>query len=368
MEEILEIKNKTYFFDEELKKELSLVDSFVQKTQKTGSGSGEHKFYFGQGPSGDLHVEFFGGKNFEAKSFVSKENLLEHLDYLKPEYLNPQFDYGKAYNDSQNKKRKNQVPWGGRKILRNEYEPRLRRVSELDEFSEFIFRYQENIKGLRRYGSGVIPKHLYDSYSEYYSSGKDRYELAYAPIFLLSINEFSSLNVLRYKSDDGELIYLFKLLPKKSPKQMAQHPFFSSTNAKPSQTEKRKKYFGRRRYKKEFNPMSKKWRSGSARKLSDIIENAEIYKVQFKVNSNTFEYVGQDSHCSGTSSYYGSSLVMFHYQEIYGSKIFNKVILKSLHNISQEELNRVERTYIKESEERCKLNEWHNLNYTGKNQ
>ena len=367
MEEILEIKNKTYFFDEELKKELTLADSFIEKTQKRGSGRGEHKFYFGQGTSSDLYVEFFGGKNFEAKSFVSKENLLEHLDYLKPEYLNPQFDYGKAYNDQQNTKRKKQIPWGGREALSNEYQPRLRKVTELDEFSEFTFRYQ-GIKGERRYGSGIIPKELYESYPKFYKAGSHRYELAYAPIFLLPINEFSALDVLRYKSDDGELIYLFRLLPKKSPKEMAQHPFFSSTNAKTPQTEKRKKYFGRKRYKKEFNPMSKKWRSGSARKLSDIIENAEIYKVQFKVNSNTFEYVGQDSHCSGTSSYYGSSLVMFHYEEIYGSKIFNKVILKSLHNISQEELNSVERAYIKESEERCKLNKWHNLNYTGKNQ
>ena len=187
------------------------------------------------------------------QNFVSKENLFRASRYLKlEEYLDPQFDYGKAYNDQPKYKRKKQIPWGGRKALSNEYQPRLRKsFKELDEFSEFTFRYQ-GIKGERRYGSGIIPKELYESYSKFHKAGSHRYELAYAAIFLLPINEFSALDVLRYKSDDGELIY-FRLLPKKSPKEMAQHPFFSSTNTKAPQTEKRKNILGKDT--KKFNLM-----------------------------------------------------------------------------------------------------------------
>lgn len=371
MEKVLELKNKKYFFNKELTKDLTLADSFVFMTQQKGSGNAEHKLFFGQGASADPYLEFFGGENFTAQSYVSKNNLLAHLKYLKPEYLDPQFDYGKAKIDRQNKTptKKKKKSWIGRQLLTNEYETRLKKILELDEFSEFTFRYVE-IKGKRRYGSGTIPKDLYESYPTFYQSkkGSTKYETAYALLFLLPISEFSSLQVLRYKSNYGEFIYLFKLLPKKSPIEMSKHPYFVNKNAQGGLDKKKKSFNGRRAYKKKFNPNSKSWRSGSARKLSDIIDNAEIYKVKFTVKENTFEYVGQDSSCAGTDSYYGSSLVMFHYEEIYGSKIFDKKILKSLKNITQEELNKVERSFIKESVKRCKENKWFNLNYTGQNQ
>ena len=71
------VHNKVFRFDKTIPEEFSIVDSFVQITQQTGTGNGEKKFYFGG--QGTPNIDFFGGRYFKARSFISRDNLISHL-------------------------------------------------------------------------------------------------------------------------------------------------------------------------------------------------------------------------------------------------------------------------------------------------
>ena len=49
-------------------------------------------------------------------------------------------------------------------------------------------------------------------------------------------------------------------------------------------------------------------------------ETAQIYEITFKVGAKKYIYVGLDVKCD--PKYYGSSLVIHHYGEVYGKKRF----------------------------------------------
>ena len=71
----------------------------------------------------------------------------------------------------------------------------------------------------------------------------------------------------------------------------------------------------------------------SIKQSDQIFEQAEIYKVQFTVGSTNYIYVGLDTKCD--PNYYGSSLVIYHNERVYGDSLFkdNKIILEKLTNI-----------------------------------
>ena len=103
------------------------------------------------------------------------------------------------------------------------------------------------------------------------------------------------------------------------------------------------------------------------RQSDKIIDRAEIYKVEFTVGSRNYIYVGLDTKCD--PKYYGSSLVIYHYERVYGDSLFkdNKIILEKLKNISYTELCAIEQKYIRESKAYAKENNCHSINYTGAN-
>ena len=126
---------------------------------------------------------------------------------------------------------------------------------------------------------------------------------------------------------------------------------------------KERKKINKPKFKPKFNPASRGFRSGQRRKKIDIVEQAEIYKVTFSVEKKKYVYVGQDSFCAGKNWYFGSSLIMFHYEKIYGSKIFNKEILLTVKSTILRDLNSIERKHIKEAQEEAKANGWYSVNY-----
>ena len=78
-------------------------------------------------------------------------------------------------------------------------------------------------------------------------------------------------------------------------------------------------------------------------------------------------YIGQDSKCE--ESYFGSSLVIYHFKKLYGADIFSKRILTEVQNISKGEINDLEAKYIKKSKQKINnLQDWFSINYTGENQ
>ena len=112
----------------------------------------------------------------------------------------------------------------------------------------------------------------------------------------------------------------------------------------------------------ESSSQLEKHRTGKARKLNDIIREAEIYKVTFTIENKTFVYVGQDSYCSGKHYYFGSSILTDFCKLVYGDKIFEKTILQSFQNIKQKNLNIKEWESIYNARSECKKNGWHNIN------
>ena len=98
-----------------------------------------------------------------------------------------------------------------------------------------------------------------------------------------------------------------------------------------------------------------------------IISKAQIYEVTFNIDGKNMIYVGQDSKCE--ESYFGSSLVIYHFKKLYGADIFSKRILTEVQNISKGEINDLEAKYIKKSKQKINnLHDWFSINYTGENQ
>lgn len=130
---------------------------------------------------------------------------------------------------------------------------------------------------------------------------------------------------------------------------------------------KKRKGLSSLKNKGDFNPGR---RNGKGRKATDIISRAEIYEVTFKVGNENFIYVGQDSDCTGPSPsiYHGSSLVIYHYKEVFGIEIFKKRILETVSGITQKDLNTLERNYINDAAIEATKKGWIHINYTGQNQ
>jgi len=97
------------------------------------------------------------------------------------------------------------------------------------------------------------------------------------------------------------------------------------------------------------------------------IHQAQIYEVTFSVDGKNMIYVGQDLKCE--ESYFGSSLVIYHFQKLYGRNIFTKRIIEDLTNITKGEINDIESKYIARSKKSIEgKDNWFSVNYTGENQ
>lgn len=106
-------------------------------------------------------------------------------------------------------------------------------------------------------------------------------------------------------------------------------------------------------------------KNGATKNEEKIFNKAQIYKVEFSIGKKKYIYIGLDTKCD--PSYYGSSLVIYHYQRVYGNNIFNKTILEDLTNITHSDLCAIEQSYIREFKKDLKYSGRLSINYTGKN-
>jgi len=98
-----------------------------------------------------------------------------------------------------------------------------------------------------------------------------------------------------------------------------------------------------------------------------FIPRAQIYETIFSLDGINFIYVGQDLKCD--PSYFGSSLVIYHYKKIYGVSIFKKTVIEELSNVTKGEINDIESEEITRSKHSIiGKDDWHSINYTGENQ
>jgi putative restriction endonuclease len=149
---------------------ITMADSFVVKSNKLGTANGEAKLYIGQ-ESEELE-SFYGAPGRGLRCFLMRDDMLRFLDDLKPEYMHPVLDY----------RLKNELP--------NLFMSRLDQVSKLPEFNWFTIT-QSNVEPPRVYVNSSDPN--------------------YKLIRELSLPNLSYLSVMKLGSEDGEVVYYFRL-------------------------------------------------------------------------------------------------------------------------------------------------------------
>lgn len=113
------------------KEKITIADSFVVRSNKIGTGSGEAKLYIGN-DNKELR-DFFGSPGFKNKCFILKKDLLSYMEENAAEYQNPTQIYQKP----------EQLP-----ILWNE---RIAKIEKLPEILYFEISEQTQIAGPRVY-------------------------------------------------------------------------------------------------------------------------------------------------------------------------------------------------------------------------
>lgn len=108
----------------------TIPDCFVVAKNKIGSGHGEAKFYF---TSKENASNFFGKSGFVAKCFILKSDVINYMNAIKNEYLNP----------SQNYRGKDELP-----VL---WKTRMQMIEKMNEVETFTIIDQVQITGPRGY-------------------------------------------------------------------------------------------------------------------------------------------------------------------------------------------------------------------------
>ena len=76
---------------------IGISDSFVDNSNKIGSGNGEAKLYLGQQDSQDFK-DFFGTRGFKLDCRLFKSDLIRFMNEIKPYYFNPFYEYRQKTN------------------------------------------------------------------------------------------------------------------------------------------------------------------------------------------------------------------------------------------------------------------------------
>jgi len=153
------------------KERLTVADSFVANPNKIGTGNGEAKLYVGQeSPEID---KFFGAREFVAKCFLIKSDLIRYLDETRPECLKPE------------------QPYRERQHLPQLWEERKVKVEVLPEFIEFTIKKQVQIAGPRIYVNSS--------------------DTAYKLIRELSLPNITFISIVKVKDSQKKIFFYFRL-------------------------------------------------------------------------------------------------------------------------------------------------------------
>lgn len=153
--------------------EVTIADSFVVSQNKTEEGHGEAKLYVGQRTSRTIK-DFFGEPGFKVNFKFKKNDLIRFMNEMKPEYLNPSFNY-RNKND-----------------FRSIWEERMNSVLKLP--GEIIFQVedQDHLSGPRCYLNST--------------------DLNYQLLRTLPLPNTSRLRILKVQ-ESSEIFFELKLVP-----------------------------------------------------------------------------------------------------------------------------------------------------------
>jgi len=150
------------------KERMTVPDCWVLKN-KIGGGHGEAKFYIGQGKE---VFQFFD--NFSRKCFVLKSDLIRYLQEIKTEYESPE------------------QPYKNKKTMIREWKEYFEEINKnKEEIFEFHLQHQSQIAKPRIY----------------VNSNEEIYKF----IRKISLPNITYLSALKIKSQNGEIIYYFRL-------------------------------------------------------------------------------------------------------------------------------------------------------------
>ncbi len=154
--------------------DVSVADSWVVTSNKTGTGNGEAKIYVGQRPS-KSYKTFFGPTGFRLRCRLRKSDLLRFLDEMKVEYWFPTY----PYRDSAK--------------LRELWVKRRKEIEDISgEFILFTADEQHQLEGPRGY----------------INSDDENYQL----LRMLPLPGSSLLKIVKIQEDE-ETIFEFRLMP-----------------------------------------------------------------------------------------------------------------------------------------------------------
>jgi putative restriction endonuclease len=154
--------------------DVSVADSWVVPSNKTGTGNGEAKIYVGQRPSRS-YKEFFGPTGYRLQCRFRKSDLLRFLDEMKVEYWYPTYPYRHRQNFRE--------LWVERRAFIEGFS---------DEFIYFNVDEQSQLEGPRGY----------------INSEDQNYQI----LRLLPLPDTSILKIVKLQ-DDGETYFEFRLMP-----------------------------------------------------------------------------------------------------------------------------------------------------------
>jgi len=154
--------------------DVSVADSWVVPSNKTGTGNGEAKIYVGHRTT-EEYKEFFGPTGFRLQCRLRRSDLLRFLDDMQVEYFYPTYPYRESLKMGE--------LWLERRAA-------MERIS--DEFVYFTADDQTQIEGPRGY----------------INSQDENYQI----LRTLPLPGTSIVKVVKLE-DDGERIFEFRLMP-----------------------------------------------------------------------------------------------------------------------------------------------------------
>lgn len=166
----MKILNENFKVVDVFNNSLTVPDCFVKKQNKIGSGNGEAKLYVA---NKDVMRQFYGGKGFNAKCFILKEDLLTYMCAIKSEYQKPSQNYNGKNNFAQL------------------WESRMQYIKKLPDVLLFNIQDQTQIIGPRGY----------------INSKDDAYQI----IREISLPLVSYISALHLLDKSGSTIYYWKL-------------------------------------------------------------------------------------------------------------------------------------------------------------
>jgi putative restriction endonuclease len=156
-------------------------DSFTDRANKIGAGNGASEWHIGS-KNNIMRYNFFGGHQFNIRCFLKKSDLLNLLNEMQLEYLNPSQNY-------REKMRMNEV-----------WQERYNEINALtDEYLFFNLREHDN--------RNATDARLYAK-----KPGNETYgNMYYALIRKLMLPHITFASILKLMNSQGDILYYFKI-------------------------------------------------------------------------------------------------------------------------------------------------------------